>query len=212
MTPSREPVLVSASEPKQAAAADLASLVRADAFRQIGRFSWRAFFGLLLRRRTFRPVVTLRLCQAAASSPGAPRILLPLLRVLHRWTSGAAGLDLPWTTEIGPGFCISHGWGAVISPGARIGKNVTLFHGATLGRRDRIDHDGVRTTEYPVIEDEVWIGPHAIVVGGVTVGRGSRIAAGAFVTEAVPPFTIVAGNPMTILKTNCVPDVINPAP
>ncbi|WP_074773002.1 hypothetical protein [Nitrosospira multiformis] len=63
-----------------------------------------------------------------------------------------------------------------------------------------------------MIEDEVWIGPHAIIVGGVTIGRGSRIAGGAFVTENVPPYSIVSGNPSTIVKANCTPDVMNPAP
>lgn len=96
--------------------------------------------------------------------------------------------------------------------GARIGNNVTLFHGATLGRRDRISHDGERFTEYPVLEDEVWVGPHAIIVGGVIIGHGSRIAGGAFVTSSIPPYSIVSGNPASIVKSNCVPDVTNPAP
>ena len=99
-----------------------------------------------------------------------------------------------------------------MSQGAVIGKNVTLFHGVTLGRRDRIASDGTRLTEYPVIEDEVWIGPHAIIVGGVTIGRGSRIAGGAFVTDSIPSYSVVAGNPASIVKANCTPDVMNPAP
>lgn len=67
-------------------------------------------------------------------------------------------------------------------------------------------------TGYPVLEDEVWVGPHAIIVGDVTVGRGSRIAGGAFVTESVPPYSVVIGNPAVIVKNNCTPDVMFPAP
>jgi len=48
---------------------------------------------------------------------------------------------------------------------------------ATL-RRDRISKDGARTTGYPVIADQAWIGPHAIIVGPVLIGEGSRIAGG----------------------------------
>lgn len=121
-------------------------------------------------------------------------------------------MDFPWQTEIGGGLALTHGWGLVISPGAKIGKNVTLFHGVTLGGRDRISRAGTRLTEYPILEDEVWIGPHAVIVGDVTIGQGSRIAAGAFVTESIPPGSVVAGNPATIIKSNCMPDVMNPAP
>lgn len=46
-----------------------------------------------------------------------------------------------------------------------------------------------------VVEEDVWIGAGAIVLPGVTLGRGSVIAAGAVVTRDVPPMTIVAGVP-----------------
>jgi serine O-acetyltransferase len=82
----------------------------------------------------------------------------------------------------------------------------------TLGQRDRIAPDGSRVSECPVIENEVWIGPHAIIVGGVRIGRGSRVGGGAFVTEDVPPYSVVAGNPSSIVKTGCTPDVMNRAP
>jgi acetyltransferase-like isoleucine patch superfamily enzyme len=45
------------------------------------------------------------------------------------------------------------------------------------------------------IEDDAWIGAAAIVLRGVTIGRGAVIAAGSVVTSDVPPMTIVAGNP-----------------
>lgn len=50
------------------------------------------------------------------------------------------------------------------------------------------------------IEDDVWIGGHSIILPGVTVGRGSIVAAGAVITKDVPPFTIVGGNPARIIK------------
>jgi serine O-acetyltransferase len=99
----------------------------------------------------------------------------------------------------------------VVSPGTIIGKNVTLFHGVTLGQRDRIARDGSRETAYPVLEDQVWVGPHAMVVGGVIIGHGSRVAGGAFVTESVAPRSIVGGNPAMVLKTGAAPDIMNPA-
>jgi len=121
-------------------------------------------------------------------------------------------MDLPWNVSVDVGLALTHGWGIVVSPGARIGRNVTLFHGVTLGRRDRIDAAGERVVGYPVIEDDVWIGPHAVIVGAVTVGRGSRVAAGAFVTKSVPPNSVVVGNPGRVVRIGAPPDVMNPAP
>ena len=185
--------------------------IKADTFRQYSHFSWGRLIKGALMRRTFRVVVTMRLCQAASSSRGAFRIALPLVKVMHHIATNWAAVDISWQTEIGAGIALNHAWGLVVSPGVRIGKNVTLFHGATLGRRDRISRQGERLTEYPVLEDEVWVGPHAIIVGGVTIGRGSRIAGGAFVTESIPPYSVVSGNPATIVRSNCVADVMNPA-
>lgn len=51
-----------------------------------------------------------------------------------------------------------------------------------------------------VIEDDVWVGARAIILRGVTVGRGSIIAAGAIVTKSVPPYAVVGGNPARVIK------------
>lgn len=186
--------------------------LKSDTHRQYGQFSWGHLVKGAITNRTFRVVVTMRLCQTAAAEPGLLRLALIPLKIMHRLSTHLAAVDFSWRTKVGAGIAITHGWGLVVNPGAKIGNNVTLFHGVTLGRRDRISPDGNRQTEHPVIEDEVWIGPHAIIVGGVTIGRGSRIAGGAFVTESVPPYSIVSGNPSTIVKANCTPDVMNPAP
>lgn len=50
------------------------------------------------------------------------------------------------------------------------------------------------------IEDDVWIGCHTVVLKGVTIGKGSIVAAGSVVTRDVPPFTMVGGNPAVVLK------------
>ena len=188
------------------------SALKGDTFRQYGRFSWGLALQGALTRRNFRVVVTMRLCQAAAQSRGLGALAKPLCQLLHKIATHTAAVDFAWQTEVGTGLALTHAWGLVVNAGAKIGNNVTLFHGVTLGRRDRIAANGERQTDYPIIEDEVWIGPHAIIVGGVTIGRGSRIAGGAFVTESVPAYSVVSGNPATIVKSHCVPDVMNPAP
>lgn len=58
------------------------------------------------------------------------------------------------------------------------------------------------------IEDDVWVGARATILRGVTVGRGSIIAAGSVVTKSVPPYSIVAGNPARLLKFRWDPETI----
>ena len=52
-----------------------------------------------------------------------------------------------------------------------------------------------------LIEDDVWIGANAIVLKGVTLGRGSVVAAGSVVTRDVPAMTVVGGNPAKVIKS-----------
>ena len=56
------------------------------------------------------------------------------------------------------------------------------------------------TREGIVVEDDVWIGAHATILDGCTVGRGSIIAAGAVVTHDVPPLAVVAGCPARVIN------------
>ncbi len=183
--------------------------VQADLTRVHGTASTERALFAALTRRCYRPLFTLRLCQALHASP-TWRWLLPFAQMAHRVAREMAGLDLPWRTQIAPGMRIDHGWGVVINAAAVLGSNCTLFHGVTLGQRDRVAADGSRSSGTPVIQDEVWIGPHAVIVGGITIGRGSRIAAGAFVTRDVPPHSLVIGNPAQVVKQGGPADVEHP--
>ena len=51
-----------------------------------------------------------------------------------------------------------------------------------------------------IIENDVWIGHGAIIIGGVNIGNGAIVAAGAVVTKDIPPYAIVGGVPATIIK------------
>ncbi len=50
------------------------------------------------------------------------------------------------------------------------------------------------------IEDDVWVGTRAVILHGVTIGRGSIVGAGSVVTKSVPPYAVVAGNPARVIK------------
>jgi len=119
-----------------------------------------------------------------------------------------AGMDLPATLDAGPGLLLVHGWGIVVNQKAKIGSNVTLFNGVVIGQKDTITEAG-RYAKYPIIGNDVWIGPHAIVIGGVAIGDGAIIAPGSVVTKDVPARCVVVGNPAAILRRDAIPDVPN---
>src|SRR4029077_20442998 len=123
-----------------------------------------------LKHRTFRPILTLRFCQWSAGG----RLTSLCARLLHRWTQAHAAMDLPSKLTVGPGLSIVHGWGLVVSPYAKLGSNVTLFNGVVIGRKEKITGNH-RELTFPIIENDVWIGPHAIIIGGVKIGEGAII-------------------------------------
>ncbi|MXP27019.1 hypothetical protein GRI39_13370 [Altererythrobacter indicus] len=95
--------------------------------------------------------------------------------------------------KIGTGLTLPHPIGIVIGDGVRIGKNVTIYQNVTLGLKNRDD------LIYPTVHDDVVIYAGAVIVGPVTVGARSVIAANAVVTVDVPPDSVAAGVPAVIL-------------
>jgi acetyltransferase-like isoleucine patch superfamily enzyme len=59
----------------------------------------------------------------------------------------------------------------------------------------RVEGDAV------TIEDDVWIGFKSSIMKGVTIGRGSVVAAGSIVTRSIPPFSLVAGIPAQVIRS-----------
>ena len=102
----------------------------ADVHRVRGRSGWLAMLACTVNVRNFRPILTLRLIQALSGRGVFGRAAALPLKLLHRTFCWMAAMDFPYQTAIGPGLAITHGWGLVVSPGARIGANCTLFHGA----------------------------------------------------------------------------------
>ena len=81
---------------------------------------------------------------------------------------------------------LPHPMGIVIHSGTRLGDNVVIGHQVTLGGRDL-------TNSAPVIEDGVYIGAGAKILGGITVGRGATIGANAVITKDVPAGRVAVG-------------------
>ena len=104
------------------------------------------------------------------------------------------GFDISPLTAIGPGLYIGHFGGVVISPYAVLGANVNIAQGVTVGSTSTGPLKGA-----PIIEDRVWIGANAVIVGKVTLGREALIGPGAYVFFDVPSGGVVLGNPGIIV-------------
>jgi len=74
---------------------------------------------------------------------------------------------------------------------------------------DVTDDEKLPDQDLPVvIEDDVWTGANVTILKGVTIGRGSVIAAGAVVTKSFPPYSIIGGVPAKLIKMRFTPEQI----
>jgi len=141
------------------------------------------------------PLILLHRCAHATYRwriPGLPWAFYALNRILF-------AVVLPPSTRIGRGVKFAYlGLGTVVHGRAVIGEDVTIASNVTIGGRSR--HEAV-----PVIEDDVYIGTGARILGPVTVGRGAVVGANAVVLRDVSPYSVVAGIPATVIRENIVP-------
>lgn len=105
------------------------------------------------------------------------------------------GIEASPRIAIGEGLFLPHTSGTVIGA-ARIGCNVTIFQGVTLGAKELDMNFSVASR--PIIEDGVVIGAGAKVLGGIRVGAGAKIGANAVVLRDVPPGATAVGVPAQI--------------
>lgn len=111
-----------------------------------------------------------------------------------------------WEIEIGDDSSL--GIDCMIPYDLKVGKDVMMGPYVTIvgenhnfARRDiPMRLQGYQKFPPVRIEDDVWIGACAIILPGITIGRGAIIAAGAVVTKDVPPYAICGGNPARVIK------------
>ncbi len=105
------------------------------------------------------------------------------------------GIEIHPGAVIGKGFFIDHGMGVVIGETTRIGNNVTLFQGVTLGGTGK--ETGKR---HPTLGNNIVVGSGAKVLGDIKIGDHSYIGANAVVLREVPAHSTVVGVPGRVVK------------
>src|SRR5581483_8306949 len=121
---------------------------------------------------------------------------VPMLpRIFAEHAHATTGIDINPGAEIGESFLIDHGTGVVIGETCKIGNDVKIYQGVTLGALSLArDVPGKRGAKrHPTLEDNVTIYAGATILGGETViGAGSVIGGNAWLVESVPPGSRIA--------------------
>lgn len=136
------------------------------------------------------------------------------LRLLAKITSRSIrhtyAADIHWEARLAPGVMIVHGIGLVISHAARVGPGCILFQNVTLG--ESIDPQ-TRIVGAPLLEQGVHVGAGATLVGPITVGSRSKIAAGCVLMTSVPPFSLVESpHPIVRSRSSSIGDSTDSTP
>jgi len=114
-------------------------------------------------------------------------------RIMTEWAHSRTGMDLHPGASIGTHFFVDHGTGTVIGETCVIGDHVKLYQGVGLVAKSLAAGQALRGSKrHPTLEDRVTIYAGATIIGGDTVvGEGSTIGASVFLTESVPPYSLV---------------------
>jgi serine O-acetyltransferase len=177
----------------------LRELIRSDVeatthpnFRLYGNsYFWFRAIAKLVLSANVRAVITYRIAHALALKGHLGIALLLRGRALRK-----SGAELNPQAKIGPGLYVVHSPGVVIGAFVEMGERCVVFHGATIGPQRGRTSGG---WDYTKLGNNVTVGTHAVIMGGVTVGDGAMIGANAVVTKDVGPYEIVAGVPAVVV-------------
>lgn len=117
--------------------------------------------------------------------------LYPLARFMHWWLSHRYQVHINRHVKIGYGFMIAHMTPMVMNWKTEIGNNCTVYQFCSIGSS---------TGRAAKIGNNVYIGPHASIVGEVTIGDNVTIGAGSVVTKDVPNNATVVGTPAKVIS------------
>ena len=131
---------------------------------------------------------------------------VPMLpRIMSEHAHSITGIDIHPGATIGSRFVIDHGTGVVIGETTRIGTNVRIYQGVTLGALSLPKDAGEKLRgkkRHPTIEDDVIVYSGSTILGGETViGARSVVGGNVWLTESIPPdTTVMLETPRLIIK------------
>ena len=116
-------------------------------------------------------------------------------RVISQMSRFVTGIEIHPGAQVGRRLFIDHGMGTVIGETCRIGNNVTIYQGVTLGGTGKEEKK-----RHPDVDDNVLIAAGAKVLGNIRVHENSKVGANSVVLYDVPQDSTVVGIPGHVFK------------
>jgi serine O-acetyltransferase len=135
---------------------------------------------------------------------------LILSRLISEYAHSKTGIDIHPGAQIGERFFIDHGTGVVIGETTNIGNDVKVYQGVTLGALS-VSKDKAEEKRHPTIENNVIIYSNATILGGnTTIGKGAVIGGNVWITNSIPPESLVFHKSEIVIKSKQVfPEALN---
>jgi serine O-acetyltransferase len=171
-------------------------LLLSDLYRITGNTRRRNLLRYLFWGESYRYNFWMRTCAYTRGHPLLRYVAYPVARLMLGHLNYRMGISIPAGTRIGSGFYIGHFGGIVVSQKAVIGRNCNISQGVTIGRANRGRNKG-----YPVLGDNIYIGPGAVIAGSVRIGNDVAIGANCVVTMDIPDHSVVVGVPGRIISS-----------
>ncbi len=135
-----------------------------------------------------------RLCQYLLSHPRL-KLCLKLARLKYLRIQLLTGIQIPILAKVGEGLYIPHPGGIVVNPGFCAGRGLYLSHNVTVGKVHSGERVGV-----PKVGDDVYIGPGAVLLGGVELGDNVAVGANSVVIHDLAADSFAVGAPAKVVS------------
>ena len=130
--------------------------------------------------------------------------LFLIAKMLSQFSRFLTGIEIHPAAKIGKNLFIDHGMGVVIGETSKIGDDVTMYHGVTLGGISPAENSKaqINLKRHPTILNNVIIGSGAQVLGPIKIGKCARIGANTVILKDVPENATMVGNPAKNISIN----------
>ena len=175
-----------------------------DLYRYTGKVNISIFLKNIFINPGYKYTFILRVTRYLKNSSILFLPLYVIFRIMLNHYTYRYGISIPYNTNISAGFYIGHFGGIVVNHKTVIGKNCNISQGVTIGETYGGKNPGV-----PVLGDNVYIGPGAKIIGGITVGNNVAIGANCVLTKSVPDNAIAVGIPGEVISYKGSNEYIN---